>query len=72
MQCELKSELATLREDHEDLLMALAEKDDDEEEEKDEENMVWDRSQAAEAHLSPNLKYQRMSASWRRSNNADR
>jgi hypothetical protein len=46
--------------------------DDDEEEEKEEENMLWDRSQAAEAHLSPNLKYQRMSASWRRSNNADR
>ena len=46
--------------------------DDDGEEEEEEKTMLWDRSQAAEAHLSPNLKYQRMSASWRRSSNADR
>ena len=44
------------------------ETDDDDGEE---ENMLWDRNQA-DGHVSPNLKYQRMSASWRRSNNADR
>jgi hypothetical protein len=44
------------------------ETDDDDEEQED---VMWDRSQA-DGHLSPTLKYQRMSASWRRSNNADR
>jgi hypothetical protein len=38
----------------------------------EEHDILWDHGEEAGGQLSPTLKYQRRSASWRRSNNTDR